>query len=40
VVAAWEKDIDKQRAHQVLDGAIPVILDETREPAVAAPAAA
>ena len=40
VVATWEKDIDKQRAHQVLDGAIPVILDETRDAPAAAPAAA
>src|SRR5881409_3608808 len=39
VVAAWEKDIDKERAHQVLDGSIPIELDETRElSATAAPA--
>jgi aerobic C4-dicarboxylate transport protein len=40
VVASWEKDIDKQRAHQVLDGTIPVVLDEAQEIPAAAPAAA
>ena len=29
VVAAWEGDIDKERAHRVLDGEVEVTLDET-----------
>ena len=29
VVAAWEGDIDKARAHRVLNGDVEVTLDET-----------
>jgi aerobic C4-dicarboxylate transport protein len=38
VIGAWEKDIDRVRAHQVLNGEVTVTLDETE--AVPEPAAA
>jgi aerobic C4-dicarboxylate transport protein len=36
VIGAWEKDIDRVRARQVLDGEVRVTLDETAPEAVAA----
>jgi hypothetical protein len=38
VIGAWEKDIDRVRAHQVLNAEVTVTLDETEalpEPAAA-----
>jgi aerobic C4-dicarboxylate transport protein len=41
VIGAWEKDIDRVRANQVLNGEVTVTLDETEAvPEPAAPARA